>query len=85
VNTPYRTPHPEETPKIPPLWVVFCRPLAWILAPFLSHLRIIRRAHGGRWERRYVEPCHSTLWLHVEEFGDRLPLEGPCEAREEHP
>lgn len=29
----------------------------------LSEFRWYRRWYGGRWERHYIEICHSDMWL----------------------
>ena len=84
VAAPYRTPVMDPKP-VAPWWVFPFRPIIRLVYPFLGTGQVMRRIHGSKWERRYVEQCCSTMWLRVLHWGNRLPGEGPCVASEEHP
>lgn len=44
----------------------------------LSKFQWYRKWYGGRWERWYIEVCHSDIWFHEKSLykGQR-----PCSAR----
>jgi hypothetical protein len=82
VIAPYR----EAPPPLPrPHAWRFLRGLTRYLYPVLANYRLFRRWYGGKWALRWVESCWSSLWLPVDDFEKRLPLEGANEAVEEWP
>lgn len=38
----------------------------WFFRYLLSNYRWYRRWYGGRWERHYIELCHSLIWLDMQ-------------------
>lgn len=47
----------------------------------LSRFQWYRKWYGGRWERWYIEMCHSVMWLNMRRdrcYPEFVPCSGRC-------
>ena len=40
--------------------------------PVLSGVSVVRRLHGGRWERWYLDCVHSEVWIRPGELAPSI-------------